>query len=187
MRLLKHPLGQDVLIVAVHLPSKLYLSNDEQAFYAQNLSDLISQEENKLGHHRTIVIGDFNMDPFETGMIVANGLHATMDKNITKILSRVIRGTTYRLFYNPMWSRLGDESIGPSGTYYFNSSSPINYFWHTFDQVLMRPDLLEIFDPTGLHVVSCLAEQSLLRGQGIDTSVSDHLPLVVRLDIEGGK
>lgn len=101
MRLLKHPLGRELLIVAVHLQSKLHRSNEEQRFYAENLSDLISRDEKQLGHHRTMVIGDFNMDPFETGMIVANGLHAVMDKNTAKILSRVVSGKSYRLFYNP--------------------------------------------------------------------------------------
>jgi hypothetical protein len=80
IRLLKHPLGRELLIVAVHLPSKLYRTNDEQIFDAQNLSDVISQEENRVGHHRTMVIGDFNMDPFEIGMIIASGLHAVMEK-----------------------------------------------------------------------------------------------------------
>src|SRR5258708_19475778 len=107
MHLLKHPFGRELLIVAVHLPSKLYQTDDDQAFYARRLSEEISEQEKEIGHNRTMVIGDFNMDPFETGMILADGLHAVMDKNIAKDRNRNVRGKSYPLFYNPMWSRLG--------------------------------------------------------------------------------
>ena len=78
MHLLKHPFGRELLIVAVHLPSKLYQTDDDQAFYARRLSEEISEQEKEIGHNRTMVIGDFNMDPFETGMILADGLHARL-------------------------------------------------------------------------------------------------------------
>ena len=176
-----------LLIVAVHLPSKLYQTDDDQAFYVRRLSEEISEQEKEIGHNQTMVIGDFNMDPFETGMILADGLHAVMDKNIAKDRNRNVRGKSYPLFYNPMWSKyLVVISVRPSGTYFYNDYSATTRFWHTFDQILIRPDLLEILDAASLHVVSHVAEKSLLSARGIDQSVSDHLPIVLRLDIERG-
>ena len=117
IRLLKHPIGGELLIVAVHLPSKLHQKDEDREFNVRNISDRISDQESRIGHNRTMVIGDFNMDPFENGMIVADGLHAVMDKNIAGIGDRRVGGKRYHLFYNPMWSRLGDDTIGPCGTY----------------------------------------------------------------------
>jgi hypothetical protein len=128
IRLLKHPLGEELLIVAVHLPSKLYQKDQDQEFHVRNLVDVISEQERNIGHNRTLVIGDFNMNPFENGMIVADGFHAVMDKNIAKFVDRRVDRKSYRLFYNPMWSRLGDDSVGPCGTYYYNNSAAANYF-----------------------------------------------------------
>ena len=186
IRLLKHPLGGELLIVAVHLPSKLHQKDEDQEFHIRNLSDAIAEQESHIGHHRTLVMGDFNMDPFENGMIVADGLHAVMDKNIASIVTRRVGGKSYRIFYNPMWSRLGDDSVGPCGTYYYNNSSASNYFWHTFDQILIRSDLLQNFDHSGLHVVTHVADQEFLTSGRIDERFSDHLPIVLRLNIERG-
>jgi len=119
-------------------------------------------------------------------MIVADGFHAVMDKNVANIVDRRVGGKSYRLFYNPMWSRLGDDSVGSCGTYYYNNSGASNYFWHTFDQILLRPDLLHNYDHSALHVITRIADQELLTSDRIDERLSDHLPIVLRLDIERG-
>jgi hypothetical protein len=160
IRLLKHPLGGELLIVAVHLPSKVHQKDEDQEFHARNLADAIVEEERHIGHNRTLVLGDFNMDPFENGMIVADGFHAVMDKNTAKRQDREVGGKSYRLFYNPMWSRLGDDSAGPCGTYYYNSSNAATYFWHTFDQILIRPDLLKSLTPLDFTLLRALASRN---------------------------
>jgi hypothetical protein len=96
IRLLKHPLGGELLIVAVHLPSKLHQRDEDQEFHVRNLLDVISEQERNIGHNRTLVTGDFNMNPFENGMIVADGFHAVMDKKIAKIINRRVGGKSYR-------------------------------------------------------------------------------------------
>jgi hypothetical protein len=98
--------------------------------------------------------------------------------------NNTVDGKPYRFFYNPMWSRLGDGSAGPCGTYFYNRSESLNYFWHTFDQILLRPDLLSTFDLSGLRVVTQIGERELLKSQRTDDALSDHLPIVIRLDIE---
>ena len=46
-----------------------------------------------------------------------------------------------------MWGFLGDNGCGNvSGTMYYNSSDAINYYWHLYDQVLIRPELIDTFD-----------------------------------------
>ena len=158
--------------------------SEDQGFHVRNLCDVIAVEEAYVKHRSTMLIGDFNMDPYEASMTVADGLHAIMDKEIVRQQTRRVSGKDYLMFYNPMWARLGDESIGPPGTYFYNRSHALTYFWHTFDQVLLRPELLDCFNPDDLHVVTKAGSVPLLREDGkIDVRQSDHLPILVRLEL----
>jgi len=145
----------------------------------------IDRAEKKAGHKNTIIIGDLNMNPFEEAIVAADGFHAVMDKSVAMKRARMVQGLEYDFFYNPMWSRLGDNSQGPSGTYYYNAAGAlINYFWNTFDQVLIRPELIEFFDHSSLKVLTEIDGQSLIKKQSIDSDFSDHLPLIVTIDVE---
>lgn len=122
------PLGEEFLLVAVHLGSKLRLDSDEQSLLATRLPQMIGEAEKKLGHFRTIVMGDFNMDPFEAGLTSSETLHAVMDRQVAARQMREVKGRDRRFFYNPMWNFLGDASSRPSGTYFYNDSSPVAHF-----------------------------------------------------------
>jgi len=185
VRHLRPPIGQDALLVALHLPSKLFLSADEQALLAPRTSQMIERLEKRVGHCRTIVIGDFNMNPFEAGLVSSEGFHATMARSIAAKESRTVMGQARRYFYNPMWSLLGDCSPGPPGTYFYSSSSPLAFFWNTFDQVLLRPDLANSFQPGDVRVIDSVGSQSLLTSAGLpNRAASDHLPLFAAVRLE---
>jgi hypothetical protein len=177
------PNGIEVLLVAVHIKSKCRSDEKEQAALSTRINSEIDRYENQQGHTRTIVIGDFNMNPFETGMVSADGFHAVMDKQTALKNSRVIQGQERKYFYNPMWSRLGDESEGSTGTHYYNSSGIIEYFWHTLDQVLLRPSLLSFYHQNNLKVIDEINGQSLIKRGKISDKFSDHLPLFIKLTI----
>ncbi|MBV7339064.1 hypothetical protein KFU94_64775 [Chloroflexi bacterium TSY] len=84
-----------------------------------------------------------------------------------------------------MWSLSGDISPGPPGTYYFHPSGYSSYYWHIFDQLLIRPDLLEFFDHNTLKVVDTDGEKSLLLDNGTPDKfqTSDHLPLLFQIEL----
>lgn len=181
IRKLVHPLGIEILLVAVHIQSKLYLTETEQTVISARIAREIDRCEQEHGHTRTIVIGDFNMNPFEHGLVCSDGFHGVMDKHIALKQSRTVLGEEKKLFYNPMWSRLGDDSEGCAGTYYYNSSNMINYFWNAFDQVLLRPSLLSCFTQHDLKVIDKIDEVSLIKNGKISNQFSEHLPLMVKL------
>ena len=184
IRHLIHPiLEQEVLIVAAHLSSRFHRSGEELNQLATRLGPLIEEAEESVGHRRTVIVGDLNMSPFDTGVASSEGLHGVMDRKIAESISRKVNGKVRRLFYNPMWSRLGDESLGPPGTYFYNSSSSINHFWHIYDQVLVRPDLLPYFRNEEMKVITEVGTRSLMDGSGRPSrqEASDHLPLLFRL------
>jgi hypothetical protein len=171
------------LLVGVHLPSKLHQRDSDQPFEAGRLIQRIRRAEQQVGHDRTLVIGDFNMNPFEPGMVSCDALHGVMDRRIAAKKSRVVNGTERQFFYNPMWRLMGDSASDALGTFYRSSGSYVSYFWQTFDQVLLRPTLLPEFREQDLKVIQDLGNRSLLRdsGVGLAPGFSDHLPIVLKL------
>jgi hypothetical protein len=185
IRHLKLPARMDILLAITHFPSKREWSGDSQSHECFNLAKDIKTAENSIGHSRTILVGDLNMNPFETGMVSANGLHAVMSKAIARKRCRTVQQQQYPFFYNPMWSLLGDSTIGPPGTCYFPRSEHITYFWYMFDQVLIRPDLLELFRNEDLRILESDGEATLISKKGYPKSkeFSDHLPIFFKLEI----
>jgi exonuclease III len=184
IRRLALPARSELLLATVHLPSKLRWSSESQAIECTGLARRIAQEENKLGHRRTVLVGDFNMDPFEAGMVAAGGLHAVMSRQVAARDVRTVQGQDYRLFYNPMWGHFGDARSSTAGSYYYDSAEHVNYFWHMFDQVLIRPELAERFDSSHVNIITSLAGRSLVRPDGRPDAAaySDHLPVIFELD-----
>ncbi|MGH6668639.1 hypothetical protein R3O55_012750 [Bacteroides hominis] len=179
-------LNQYITFVTCHLPSKVNMANDELSEYAEEVKEFIEDVEENVGHKRTIVCGDFNMNPFDNGIIKARGLHAVMEKSIAQRGKAKIRNNDYDFFYNPMWGFLGDNGCGSvSGTMYYNSCDSINYYWHLYDQVLIRPELISIFDSKKLEIITNIKEYTLLTSNGIidKEKYSDHLPIKFNLKI----
>jgi hypothetical protein len=140
IRRLELPARADVLICAVHLPSKLHWSDSSQAFESIELARQIMAEEDRVGHRRSVLLGDFNMNPFEPGMISANGLHAVMSRQVASRIARTVQGREHRFFYNPMWGHLGDLRGATAGSYFREAAEHVNYFWNVFDQVPCDPN-----------------------------------------------
>ena len=113
---------------------------------------------------------------------MASGLHAAMTKATARERKRTVGGTQYRYFYNPMWGHFGDRTPGPPGTYYYSRGADVSYFWHMFDQVLIRPDLIERFDDETLQVLAAAGSTPLI-GQNGRPTASDHLPISFKLNL----
>ena len=147
------------------------------------ISSIIREVEEEEGHSRTIIVGDLNMNPFEKGMVAASGFHGTMSRDIAVKGYRTLNGVKHQFFYNPMWNFLGDNNETP-GSYYYNSSEQINYYWGLFDQVLVRPQLLQNFNTNDVKVLSSDGSQSLLNSNSIPNKniYSDHLPILFSLE-----
>lgn len=182
IRHLKLPGLRDVVLGVAHLPSKLRWSDESQVYECVRLSRDIIDVERRVGHSRTVLIGDLNMNPFESGIVSAMGLHATMSQQVARRTERTVQGQRHPFFYNPMWSLYGDKSKGPPATYYYPTSEHKAYFWNMFDQVLVRPDLLDRFSFENLEVLRSSGATALIDANGIpDRRISDHLPLLFGL------
>ncbi|MGA7562603.1 MAG: hypothetical protein WBW55_05315 [Desulfobaccales bacterium] len=185
IRHIEPPIGNSILLVVAHLPSKLYQTEDDQIFECSRLSKFIAEAEEKVGHNRTILIGDLNMNPFEKGIISSDGLHALSDSRIVQRRFRRVRDEDKIFFYNPMWNHFGDMSPTPPGTYFFDTGRYVNFYWHMFDQILLRPELLYAFQNENLQIITEIDGISLLNELGRPnlTIGSDHLPVFLRLNL----
>jgi hypothetical protein len=182
IRRLKLPLRDEILIVMAHLRSKLHRSDVGQTLVGPGFARRISEAEDTAGHGRTVLIGDLNMNPFDPAVFGATGLHAVSTRERAARLSRVVDGERLRFFYNPMWNHMGDRGGKVAGTYFYRSAEPDALFWHTVDQVLIRPELLHALGDDGVQVLTSDGKISFLRNGIPDRrKASDHLPLLLRL------
>jgi len=179
------PIGRSILLVGTHLPSKLRMSDQDQMLQCTALVRQIVEHEMRLDHSRTVVVGDFNMNPFEPGLVAASGFHAVSSRQTAQRMARQVQGHSYKFFYNPMWSHFGEHIVEPPGTYYYDRSENFNLFWNMFDQVLIRPELLREFRNETVKIVATIGGKSLLspNGQPDKRAGSDHLPILFALDL----
>lgn len=184
IRRLSLPARSEVLLAMAHLPSKLHWSDASQSFECTELAREIARIEDEAGHRRTLLVGDLNMNPFESGVVAAGGLNAVMARHVASRGERTVQGRSYRYFYNPMWNYFGDMSNGPSGTYFYDGSEHVVYHWNIFDQVLLRPQLSAGLKRDEIEIVGSVGTRSLVRPDGTPDAneCSDHLPVVFSLE-----
>src|SRR5579871_3670894 len=164
MRRVTLPERAEFLLVVAHLVDKSRHSNESQAGETTIIAKHIRDAEALRGHRRTIFVGDLNMNPFESGMVMACGLHAVMARTVANKGSRTVQEEEYPFFYNPMWSHFGDSNGRPSGTFYYTSAEQVAYFWHMFDQLLVRPDLLPVFYDEDVQILTDDGQVQLITG-----------------------
>lgn len=174
--------GQEFLLVGAHFASKYHLRPDSQAALSTRLRLSIDMWESEVGHNRTILTGDLNMNPFENGVVGSESLFAVMTRADARPRVRRVRGERRHLFYNPMWRLLAGQRDAP-GTYRDNGSDPHSTLWNIFDQVIVRPDLLDYFDDESLKIITRAGGSSLAKPSGWPhkSAASDHFPILFEL------
>jgi hypothetical protein len=166
------------ILISIHLPSKLYRNDNEIGYKCVEIKREIELLEEKYNTNNTIVVGDFNLNPFSEHMVSTVGFNATMSKDIAHKIHRTVDGERYKYFFNPMWTLHGNINNNVMGSY-FHHKNPISYVWNMFDQVIIRPSLIDRFNYDKLTLIDRIGDTSLLNKQGIPDikEFSDHLPL----------
>lgn len=170
------------ILCAIHLPSQMSNGHQERRNIAiQTILKDIQDIEKRLGSKRSIILGDFNEDPYEDGCLSATNFHGLPCLNDALKNYRTIEGKQFEMFYNPMWNLLGDFD-SPPGTYYYAGSNPKCSYWHIFDQVMIRTYLKDEFVKDSLEIVAKVGERTLLNEKGHpNKEYSDHLPIVFEI------
>lgn len=170
------------ILCAVHLPSQMNNGNQgRRNIVIQTILKDIQDIEKRIGSKRSIILGDFNEDPYEDGCLSATNFHGLPCLNDALKNYRTIEGKKFEMFYNPMWNLLGDFN-SPPGTYYYVGSDPKCSYWHIFDQVMIRACLKDEFVKNSLEIVAKVRGKTLLNEKGQpDKEYSDHLPIIFEI------
>jgi hypothetical protein len=175
----------EILLGVVHFPSKLHTTNEDRVLFTSAFSAKLAEAEEAAFHTRTVLVGDFNMNPYEDGLVAGHCLHGVMTREIACRPARKVKFRPNRYFYNPMWQHFGEKPEGHAGTYYFASPRQRADFWNIYDQVLVRGELLPYFRDEEVEIVSRDPDTGapFLKGGFPDDAVSDHLPVLFRLNV----
>lgn len=174
-----------ILLFAVHLPSQYRQDRNDLNMFAGKISSEFDKLEERLKIYKSIVVGDFNLNPFDDGMVSVWGFNAVMCPDIARKETRTYLYEKKKFYYNPMWHLMGNTLNITKGTYYYSSDAK-SYFWYTFDQVLIRPELLSNFNVEDLKIINSIYDNSLLTDskQPNQRAISDHLPIKYKIELE---
>jgi exonuclease III len=167
-----------VLLALVHgVDMRNYDAEARQSSLQTLMTDMeFVKEQQKT--NKLILLGDFNMNPYDRGMNLAAGLNAMMTKSCVERGLRKYMDRDYDFYYNPMWSLFGDNTDGPAGTVY-DISNQGPYGWSMLDQVLINHSIVSLFQD--VRILTEAGTQSLMdsKGRPNSSTASDHFPILV--------
>ncbi|MGO8751991.1 MAG: hypothetical protein ACLQNE_39115 [Thermoguttaceae bacterium] len=177
-----------LLLVLVHGLDIINYNEQARSLFFERLHEdvtWIEDNDSKVGHKQSVILGDFNADPFEAVVGGIRGLHAIRVRDVGGRDKRSVLNRDYEFFCNPMWSCYKGWEKSPPGTHYYNGSDVHEVFWHMIDQVVLRPQALHMFSERNLRVLTEVGHTSLLTSCGHPDKVnaSDHLPVLFKLNM----
>jgi len=186
-----HNNGKKYLLFVTHFTSPMYKGESARVQRANTLYRTIEKMESACNEvetqtgkrkYNSIVVGDFNLQPFSDGIIGIHGFNAIMDANKAKKGSRTFGESNIRFFYNPMWRLMGKHD-GIFGTYYCETDQEDkSFYWYTFDQVLLRPELIDEFVWDEFEIIKKIGNKTLIKNNRIyKEKFSDHLPIKFKI------
>jgi hypothetical protein len=183
-----------IIVCFTHVPSAFakYSPPNAKSLAARDLRESVSEIERDWINNDTVLIGDLNMDPFDSAMVDCCGLNATMCRQIalqqTRECGSKDRKQEIRFFYNPMWALLGDRTPdNQPGSMYHSGDFTDSLYWHCFDQVLLRPTLIPFLAERNPKILTRIGSFELLTHNGVINRAhfSDHLPVAISLTPPG--
>lgn len=171
------------VLALVHLKSEVGWNDRELSYEGFAVANELRSALAGRGPTGLCVVGDFNMQPFDPGMVAHTGFFSFMTRSSLSPASRTIQGISYRPFYNPMWGRFGDRTPGPAGTFYRRDASPECFDWHMLDQVLFSAELLPYLVNPG-EIIDRIGDVSLINQNDRPSKPgSDHMPITFSLNV----
>jgi len=181
-----------ILLCGIHFPSKIHYKGETQKDIASSYVNWIKEIEDQ--DRRTIVFGDFNMNPFEPGMISPKTFNATLSRIVALNGYRTFQNEGHDYFYNPMWSFMGDQNFEsgldklPGSKYFETTTDSEIVYWNVFDKVIIRPQLINELDLPSITLLEKSGNHQFITNNNgeytFDTNnYSDHLPLTFKIII----
>ncbi len=187
-----------ILLFCMHLKSKALI--DEKT---QLLTNILATSEihelHEKAEKRSIIVGDFNHNPYETLISSVHGLNCISSKTlIDQLKSRPLFYHKKDIFFNPMWKFYSTDNDF-QGTFFYKKrhhKKADDIHWNMFDQVVISKSLMHSLDIDTLSIVTSyyntiqslsydLAHERFLpiHKTYMNPSFSDHLPITFKIDI----
>lgn len=165
-------------LAGIHLPSNPNSNSDDRKNVIRDIIHDINELERESKCKNTIVIGDFNASPFDSELTQKDAFNAVMYKELINNTEFVqSNNKRYRRFYNPMVHYLSEDTQ-TYGSFYCTGG--INsLYWYCYDQVLVRKSLVSHLE--SLQYAKIIGSKKLIKRLKPDASISDHLPLIVKM------
>jgi len=167
-----------VLLILVH--GLDIRNNDEQIRqqYVHLLARDVSSAKKLHNTNNLVLLGDFNMNPYDRPMNLAAGFNAMMTRKCVTPGYRTFQDERYDFYYNPMWGLFGDKNPGPAGTVY-DISNQGPYGWSMIDQVLIHHSIVGLFNDVAIVTEAGTVSLMDENGRPDSKNRSDHFPIRV--------
>lgn len=176
--------GFDFIIFPLHLVSrKNFDDKNKLAEATRNAIDFKEATTNLWESGRVLILGDLNVNPFDSAIVSANGFHTTNDFDIAlKGERNIVRQGNSQVFFNPSW-KLFFDADALSGTYWWSRDDYEHIHWNVLDQVIIGKEMLHYFVLNSLKTVKKISNKNLLDSYSRpDQRYSDHLPVIFNLE-----
>lgn len=167
------------VLAAIHLEDRKNYKTADRTFTIKALVNDICTTETSFECENTIVIGDFNANPYDEELLSKYSFNAVLFKKViennelTNPCSKKIKR-----FYNPIIHYISEDTE-MYGSYYYDNDYNTPY-WNCLDQVLVRKSLIN--NISHINYLKRIDSHDLLLNSIPNRSISDHLPLVVKLE-----
>ena len=147
----------------------------------RQMMDVVHGYELSLGIDKTVVIGDFNANPYDEELLLPSAFNAMLFKGILRARgSRTWHDKSYPFMYNPTVNWLSEDTE-TYGSHYYSSDDGTSPVWNCYDQALVSRTLMD-----GVRSYSYLrriGETDLIARRRPKRKISDHLPLLVDIEM----
>ncbi len=169
------------VLAGIHLQDKHSHPHDvARRATAQELLEDVRQERAKLAGAEAILIGDFNVEPYDEIMQTPNLFNAVYFKEvISRKQYRTWQRRRYEYLYSPMLCNYSED--GPQYGSFYCTNLDLETYWHCLDQVLVTPGLVDAIK--SVSHLRAISDTGLISNVAPNKQISDHLPLSVRLSI----
>jgi hypothetical protein len=166
----------NIFVVAIHLPSQMFRHMDSLNEFMRDFREDLDTELGSSLEKNILVMGDFNVNPYEKPMINFDGFVATNSIKARKVINHNKRKK--EPYYNPTWKLYG--RTGFPGTKYFKRPSASSYDiieFHFLDQVILSQALMHMIEDDVIEVVENTKQFTFLDHKKNQIQFSDHFPL----------
>lgn len=172
-----HEVISETYIVSIHLPSQMFQHMKALKEFIREFRQTLDIEVGSSLEKKIIVIGDFNINPHEEGMIDFDGFLATNSTSSRDTITHLQKKRT--TYYNPTWLLYSRKQFPGTKSFQRPSGSSYDVIEHHYlDQVVISKKLLKCILEDHIEIIEQTNNFSFFDKEKNLILGSDHLPLL---------